>query len=142
MNISPVFPSQDPVPRARKVLVADECPAICGLIACQLGALGYQVFTAYSAEDAQSILSEHGPANICLLLIDMNLPGMRCVEIADAFRKDNVRAQVLLMSGHACPLKLGGHVQFLSKPFQVEEVGNRVSDMLEREPEILDEIAA
>lgn len=69
-----------------KVVVVDDVCDVADALSAQLRADGYQVFTAYSAEQALQLVAEHRPQ--CVLL-DISMPGMDGQELAALLRRQN-----------------------------------------------------
>jgi DNA-binding response OmpR family regulator len=115
-------------PRLKTILVVDENPRLCGLIACELGALGYRVLTAYDAREARATIEETGP--IDLLMTELKLAGMRSGELADWFREENPEAKILLMCRETEEMKAERDLESVHKPFEMEDIGERVMGLL------------
>jgi DNA-binding NtrC family response regulator len=117
-------------PQPKTILVVDESPGLCGLIACQLGALGYHVLTASEGDEARVMIREAGPTNISLLMTETRLAGMRSGELAEWFREENPRAKVLLMCTQVRDMRTAKDMESVHKPFQMEDIGELVSALL------------
>jgi DNA-binding response OmpR family regulator len=111
-------------------LVVDETPGLCGLIACQLGALGYHVLTASDGREAQAMIREAGPTNISMLMTESKIAGMRRGELAEWFRDENPCAKILLMCMQVRDMRTGKDLESIHKPFQMKEIGKLVSALL------------
>ena len=125
--------TEEAAPRPKTILVVDENPRLCGLIACELGALGYRVLTACEGREAREVIRETGAANIGLLLTELKLAGMRSGELADWFREENPSAKVLLMCRQTREMRIGKDVESVHKPFDMEDLGELVLGLLECE---------
>ena len=128
----------EPVPLGGKetILVVEDEPAILKLVITRLTNFGYQVLSATDAVEAMAVAKSH-PHVIHLLLTDVMMPGDNGVELYRRLHARYPRLAVLYMSGHAADT-LGrqgvveDHVDFLSKPFSVQLLGERVRAMLDR----------
>jgi DNA-binding response OmpR family regulator len=130
MNLSNLFETNtdEGAPRQKTILLVDENPRLCGLIACELGALGYRVLTAYDGMEARATMEETGP--IDLLMTELNLAGMRSGELADWFREENPEAKILLMCRETREMKAERDLESVHKPFEMEDIGERVMGLL------------
>jgi CheY-like chemotaxis protein len=84
-----------------RVLVVDDEPEVCELVARALVRANYEVLTATSGEAALELL-DAGP--IDCLVVDKHLPGMHGGEVMAEARRRLPRLAVVLISGHPEPL--------------------------------------
>lgn len=117
-----------------KILVAEDDPAVRALIFDALTGLGYTVFTA----DGLTVAEEFARSEkLDLLLSDVVLPGADGPRIRDAVLSHQ-QIPCLFMTGHADD-RLGDRgfisrgTQVLRKPFTVQELGERVRQVLDAE---------
>jgi two-component system cell cycle sensor histidine kinase/response regulator CckA len=100
-----------------------------------LGMSGYQVMAA--ADGSQALkLSQEYKSPIHLLLTDLVMPDMSGTKLAEQLRLQRPEMQVLYMSGYADrplvkQIVAEQGAAFLSKPFTVEELTQKVRDVLE-----------
>ena len=117
------------------ILIVDDAPAYLKLLVDTLTPEGYEVLSAISGEQALASVADRLPE---LVLLDIRMPGMGGFEF---YRRLKARAEtrdlpVIFLSAvtemvqRVEGLKLGA-VDFLSKPFQVEELLARVQTQLE-----------
>ena len=117
------------------ILIVDDAPASLKLLVDTLAPQGYEVLAASSGEQALASIAARLPE---LVLLDIRLPGMDGFEVC---RQLKARAgtrdlpvifltAVTEMRQRVEGLKLGA-VDFVSKPFQVEELLARVQTQLE-----------
>ena len=97
-----------------------------------LSALGYQVITAVSAEEA---LEQAESGGIDLLLTDFQLPGMNGVALAHALRERGHDIPVILISGLpaeriAQEANGAGIEAVLRKPIQLATLENTLTELL------------
>jgi DNA-binding response OmpR family regulator len=117
------------------ILIVDDAPAHLKLLEDTLTPEGYEVLSASSGEQALASVAARLPE---LVLLDIRMPGMSGFEV---YRRLKARAEtcdlpVIFLSAvtemvqRVEGLKLGA-VDFVSKPFQVEELLARVQTQLE-----------
>ncbi|MDD5562374.1 MAG: PAS domain S-box protein [Thermoanaerobaculaceae bacterium] len=119
----------------RLLLVEDEDGARQGLLEV-LGALGYVVTAAASAEEAGALPGEPG---FDLLLTDFMLPGLSGAELAVGLRERWPRLKVVVMSGYAEDdmlrrLRPATAATFLQKPFAMQALAQTVRHALDDVP--------
>ncbi len=117
------------------VLVVEDDPAVRDLAVRVLESHGYHVLHAGCGPDAL-LLSEQYDGQIDLLLTDVVMPHMNGRQLSDKFRSQRPGTPVLYISGYADSNilrhgKLPPGMAFLSKPFAVEELIQRVRRLLE-----------
>jgi len=97
--------------------------------------LGYRVYAAGSGQEAIAVYMEK-QKEIDLVLLDMILPGISGGEVFDRLREINPGIKVLLSSGYS----IEGQAQeimdrgcngFIQKPFQLENLSQKVREMLD-----------
>jgi PAS domain S-box-containing protein len=98
-------------------------------------ALGYQVLSASSPEEALNIVEKHnGPIN--LLLTDVVMPGMSGKDLAERIVRARPRTKVLYMSGYTDSVIvrhgiLREGVRFLEKPFAGDVLACKIREALD-----------
>lgn len=117
------------------VLVVDDEPAICDLIASQLSFLGLTVRTARDGSTALALLDAQPTPT--LVLSDMEMPGLSGLELLRAIRQRDEQVQVVMISGlqdldtvRQC-LREGAY-DYLVKPFEFEELSHTVRRAIDR----------
>lgn len=116
--------SVDPVKQV--VLVVDDDGILLELAALELEALGYDVLTARSAEDALTIL--HSPTRVDLLFTDHRLPRASGNELGIAAKSLRPRLPVLLTSGLP---GVRSTFPLLTKPYRPGELARGIWSALE-----------
>ena len=113
---------------------AEPAEAITMLLSVALGAEGYKIVTASDGVAAYELGSEH---RIDLAILDHLMPGLLGMEILEKWAAEGLRFPVIMLSGVdeestviEC-LRLGA-VDFIRKPFRVNELVARVSRALSR----------
>jgi PAS domain S-box-containing protein len=112
------------------LLVEDEL-AVRAIVETMLLRRGYRVITAASGAEAIAV-AESEP--IALLITDVVMPGLSGRETAEAVRAQQAAVSVLFISGYTHDLlehdEFGPGTAFLPKPFDSEELGRTVRDLL------------
>jgi DNA-binding NtrC family response regulator len=118
------------------ILVVDDeavVLSICQNILTKLGA--YQVVAMISAQEAARFCENHTSLTIDLALIDVMMPGMNGIELANHIRKERPTTKVVLMSGFG-PRDIeriaGGNnpYRIIWKPFKAESLLRMVENAL------------
>jgi DNA-binding response OmpR family regulator len=124
-------------PSPRRILVVEDFAALRILISRVLGAEGHQVVAVATAREAHE---RSASEEFDLLVTDVNLPGGNGAEIARGVALDHPGLRVLFVSGTAeYELDVavpGTRTDFLQKPFDIDELVDRVRTLLIDGPEI------
>ncbi len=118
----------------RTILVVDDEPTVRMLIAEVLGELGHRAIEVGDAAQGLHILESSG--RVDLLISDVGLPGgMNGRQLADAGRALRPGLKVLFITGYAENAVIGrGQLEpdmhVLTKPFTIDELSNRLSEIL------------
>lgn len=118
-----------------KILVIEDEPDINRLLAKILNNADYQVTSAYSGTEAILLLEKESPD---LILLDLMLPGISGEELLNMLRKEkysNIPAIVISAKNsldNKVSLLKGGADDYITKPFEPEEVLARVQALLRR----------
>jgi CheY-like chemotaxis protein len=129
-------PDPEPVVEGKLVLVVDDDPAVLRMAAKVLRRGGYEVLEAGAGRDALK-LAEERDGKIDLLLTDVVMPEMGGREVSEALRARYPHVRVLFMSAYTeDEVILRGvrvaEVNFVSKPFTVDGLRNKVREVLDR----------
>jgi CheY-like chemotaxis protein len=116
------------------VLLVDDEPMIIEVGREMLSALGYEVLTAASGQEAINAYSENKDL-IDLLMIDMIMPHMNGGELFDRLKDINPTARVLLCSGYsidgqAREILDRGCEGFIQKPFNMSQLSLKIREIL------------
>jgi DNA-binding response OmpR family regulator len=119
---------------ALPVLVVDDDPKIVELVRLYLERAGYGVVTASDGEDALRRL-ERTP--LCLIVLDVMLPGVDGLLLTRYLRDSHNRVPILMMSARGTvDDRIRGLVEgaddYLAKPFSPAELVERVNAILRR----------
>jgi two-component system phosphate regulon response regulator PhoB len=119
-----------------RVLVVDDEPEVCEIVAAMLEAVGLAVDSVRSAEEA---LDRLRGGDCDLLVLDWNLPGISGIELCRVLRKDPTLAMlpILFLSGRTSSQDIvdafaSGADDYVSKPFRAPELGARIFALLRR----------
>jgi two-component system phosphate regulon response regulator PhoB len=127
------------------VLIVEDEPAICELIAFNLKQAGHQPLIAESAERAMGVLNAALPD---LILLDWMLPGMSGVELARQLRGDRRTQEIPIIfltartdeSDKVRGLETGAD-DYVTKPFSPRELMARIKAVLRRRaPQMTDDV--
>src|SRR5215472_5493837 len=118
---------------AAHILVVDDEPEISELLRRYLSAQGYSVSTAPGGAEMRRILGE---TEVDLLLLDLGLPGEDGLALMRSLREySSIPVIVVTGRGEAIDRILGleiGADDYVTKPFDVRELGARVRSVLRR----------
>jgi two-component system OmpR family response regulator len=117
-----------------RILVVDDEPNICELLAATLRLTGYEVRMAHSGADALRAAAQSDPD---LVVLDVMMPDLDGFQVAHRLRAEGHGVPVLFMAARdfladrTGGLTVGGD-DYVTKPFSLEEVVLRVGAMLRR----------
>ena len=126
-----------PVLNPKRILVAEDDPAVGMLIEAVLSAEGYQVVLAADGEEAVRKYREAGPFELAML--DIHMPQLDGCGALKQIRAGHPGACALVLSGRpvedagAPPDWARGFDGFLPKPFTAPDLLRAVSQLLERQ---------
>ena len=126
---------ETPEGRGETILVVEDNEAVRLLVTAVLRELGYSTLEAHDGETALPILES--AAHIDLMISDVGLPGMNGRQLAEIARELRPDLPVLFATGYAAGATVRGdfldtNMAMVSKPFTLEELAQRVSEMLGR----------
>jgi len=116
-----------------KILVIDDDPNVTWLLNKGLSER-YDFKSARDGVEGLQMVTTEDPD---LILLDIKMPGMNGLEVLEKLNKAERRPDVLMLSGHAetemvvRAVQLGA-LEFVRKPFDVDEVGIHISSAFER----------
>ena len=117
-----------------QILIVDDEVSMRRMLEILFSQEGYQVQTAASAETALEALNQRP---IDLVISDIRMPGLSGLDLLRRLKADDSEAEVVLMTAYASTesaieaIKLGAF-DYVTKPFQVDELVNIVRHALEK----------
>jgi len=120
-----------------KILVVDDDPAIRNLILRFLSKKNYQVQSAHDGKTALALFEQFNPD---LVILDVNLPDALGYNLCQEMQsRTHVFVLFLTSRGDAADKDLGfkqGGDDYLTKPFDLQELENRVGAILKRQRQV------
>lgn len=121
------------------ILVVDDELIVLSLASMMLRRFGYEVLVAASAAEALNLFSKWPDLKIDLLLVDIILPGMNGLMLAERIRALRPSLPVLYMSGYSERDLLGPiltpQITYMAKPFSSLQLTRAIRETLDkREP--------
>jgi len=117
------------------ILIVDDTPANLQLLTSMLVEQGYQIFSAISGKVALNVVQKSLPD---LILLDINMPGMNGYEVCEQLKANEKTRDIPVIFVSALSETLDkvkaffvGGVDYVTKPFQAEEVLARVKTHLQ-----------
>jgi DNA-binding NtrC family response regulator len=117
------------------VLVADDDPDVIRILRLGLHAKGYEVVTACNGRAALEVVQENNPD---LLFLDIEMPELSGIEVLKRVRKERPGLPVIMMTAHgtvahAVEAMKEGATDFMTKPFDIDDLVLVIQKALERE---------
>jgi DNA-binding NtrC family response regulator len=114
------------------ILVIDDERGLCNMLDAILGDLGYQVTTYTDPVSAIKVFERH---QYSMVITDIKMPGMSGIEVLQKIKQRDADVPVLVITGYATvELSIqalrSGAFDILTKPFEPEEILNRVKNVL------------
>ncbi len=125
-------------PSGATILVVDDEPNLRRVLSAVLARDGHNVLVADGGRDA--VRKAKAERKLDLLITDYLMPDMNGLEVLEAVRKQHPGLRALIISGHGTvrsaveAMRLGAF-DFITKPFDVEQVRNAVDRALAAGPE-------
>jgi two-component system, sensor histidine kinase and response regulator len=120
----------DQLPASARIMVVDDIPQNLTLLQDMLRTSGYEVFALPNGEMALKAAAKNPPD---LILLDIRMPGLNGYEVCERLKADQHTAEIpiiFLSALHEAEDKVkafqAGGVDYITKPFQSEEVEARV----------------
>jgi DNA-binding response OmpR family regulator len=115
------------------VLVVDDDPDVCDLVAYKLRKSGYEVRSATDGDEAISAVAEQLPD---LVLLDIMMPGPSGLEVLERWRADPATATlpVILLTARAQESDVETGFALGAEPFSPRELARRVAAVIARSP--------
>jgi two-component system OmpR family response regulator len=118
----------------KHILVVEDEPHLAVGIRYNLEAEGYRVTVAGEGPKALQVV-EANPTELDLVILDLMLPGMSGYAVCEAIRRSGNDVPILILSARTLSedrtrgFDLGAN-QYLTKPFELEELLSRVKNLL------------
>jgi DNA-binding response OmpR family regulator len=117
-----------------RILVVDDDPDIGTMIKMILEYNGYKVMVMERADGVKDVLQQNG---IRLLIMDMLLSGFNGMEICGELKKDDAVSDIpiLMISAHPNAKEIclqAGADEFISKPFDMQELLSKIRQLLQK----------
>jgi DNA-binding NtrC family response regulator len=117
-----------------KLLVVDDNPKVAWMLREGLNPEEYELLAAADGKKGIQMMIAEQPR---VIILDIKLPGMNGMEVLERIRSINRRVEIIMLSGYGetkqivKAMKLGAS-DFISKPFDVEEVEIVIRSVLEK----------
>ncbi len=118
-----------------KILIADDEVKILAMLKKYLSKLGYEILIAENGKHAYEVYKESNPD---IIISDLEMPILNGLELLKKIRREDKKVQFIFITAFASTdsaieaLKLGA-VDYVIKPFKLEEIQIIVERILERE---------
>ncbi|WP_461208772.1 response regulator [Desulfocurvus sp. DL9XJH121] len=116
------------------ILLIDDEPDFLDLMSKRLGRRGVNLTTAMDGEQG---LASAVQGDFDVIILDVRMPGMDGIEVLRRLRKQDVKSEVLLLTGHASleaarqGLELGAF-DYLIKPVSINDLLFKLQDACEQ----------
>jgi len=111
------------------LLIVDDDPTIAKYMGLVLAREGYQILTAFNAQEAWELFRRQAP-QVRAVVTDMAMPGgWNGLELARHVHESSPSTPVLLVSGYEPPKPLDWCTDALSKPFTADLLRTTVRQM-------------
>lgn len=121
------------------VLIVDDEEIVVESLKVLLQVSGAKVLSARTGEDALELLREHC-TEVTVAIVDITMPGISGVELADAMGQVSPKLKVIISSGYAGALSKSSRVSnypLLAKPYSFEELLAAIHDPIEHDVAML-----
>jgi two-component system, OmpR family, alkaline phosphatase synthesis response regulator PhoP len=122
------------MPEKKHILVVEDEKHLAVGIKFNLEAEGYRVTAVVDGVSALKVIEQH-PSEIALIVLDLMLPGMSGYQVCETLREQGNNMPVLILSARTLTedrtrgFEVGAD-QYLTKPFDLDELLSRVKAML------------
>lgn len=113
----------------KRVLIVDDEPSILVLASVALRRHGYEAVPAAGPREALEIF-RHAAPPIDLVVSDVVMPEMRGPDLVNEIRRLSPSVRVLFMSGFTNPEGVPEGADFLAKPFTLNQLAEKVNQVL------------
>jgi two-component system response regulator PilR (NtrC family) len=118
-----------------KVLIVDDERSMREMLEIFLKREGYAVHGSSNAADALAAVA--GEDSFDLIITDINMPGLSGLDLLREVKSGDPDIPVIMITAYGSPdsaveaMKLGA-ADYITKPFRIEEIKNRISAVIER----------
>jgi DNA-binding NtrC family response regulator len=117
---------------SQKILIADDEEATRDILKAELSRRGYEIALAADGEEAMKII---GLNKFDLALVDIKMPKADGIQVLKYIQKSSPKTKAIIMTGFAdlqiaMEAKQFGAIDFLSKPFTLEELDATIETAL------------
>jgi DNA-binding response OmpR family regulator len=126
---TPLLASSNKMTSGARILIAEDDPVSCQVLATRLQKLGYNAVIARDGHEAMTVMrSQNAPA---LAIIDWMMPGMDGLEICRRVREAEKMVYIILLTALGSKENIieglrAGADDYLVKPFHAEELQARI----------------
>jgi two-component system, OmpR family, copper resistance phosphate regulon response regulator CusR len=118
----------------KKILIVEDEKPLAEMLNIALSEEGYMVNTAYSGEEAESIMA-NSPFDV--ILLDLLLPGKDGLTVCRDFREKNTTTPIIMLTGKATEADIikgldSGADDYVVKPFRLGELCARMRSVSRR----------
>jgi PAS domain S-box-containing protein len=110
-----------PMGNGELILVVDDEQSVREMMSLGLTAQGYRVISTANGAEGIALLQQHS-AEVKLVFLDDDMPVMSGRAALPRLRACSPAVPIVLMSGEAAAGSVGGNIQSLAKPFQLDEL--------------------
>lgn len=109
---------------SRSLLLVDDDPTLCRVLARALEKRGYQVTVAHDVADAMTLAEQTPPQ---YAVVDLKMPGPSGLSLIGALRNIDSQTRIVMLTGYASistsveAIKLGA-IHYLVKPVSADEI--------------------
>ena len=112
----------------KAILVVDDEDALRSVVTAELSKLEYTVLSAADGQEAIAMLQQH---RFDLVLLDITMPNIDGIGVLKFMQEHDLRAKAVMLTAlgdiyHAIEAKQHGAIDFITKPFNLDEVLTRV----------------
>lgn len=129
--------------KKKAILIVDDEKNIRTTLSQALESLDVDIQAAINGEEALQLMTEN---EFEAILLDIKMPGMNGIEVLEKIQKDYPYTKVIMISAHGTidcaveAMKLGA-VDFVQKPFSLDEIRTLVKKVLSRDSLKEDELS-
>lgn len=116
--------------KGRTVLLVDDDAVYLRSLTRLFEGWGFHVLAAAGPGEAL-LIAERGPDDLALALVDIEMPYMTGLELADRLAIIRAELPIMLLSGSACEFQGLGRAEILPKPLSPERIAAEVERLLE-----------